>query len=698
MKMHTVERMAQSEGSISSTKFGIVANAKMVSILSDRLYGNKIRAVIRELSTNAWDSHKEAGHEKPFDVHLPTLMEPFFYIRDYGVGMSDETFHDVYVQYGESTKDDSNEFTGCLGLGSKTPFCYNTKTATIIVWYNGDKKIYTLYPDGDGMPKADLVSQSNSDEPNGIQIMFSVDMDDCDDFEFEAGDIYKYFPVPPNFIGHKISCVKPASEFEGSNWRIVDSKSETVVIMGNIAYPINLKNIKTNNELQSYILTKGFEIYVNIGDVDIQPSREGLEYTNLTKIHLLRYVDNIIKEATSLAEDKIKNAKTLWDARCEIINLRGINKLFRLIDLQNVTWNSTPLGLNLFGNLDVSNHIVFHSDITLEDQIYFTKFVREKHKQRPNRIHSVLDISPTSRVYINDLKTGFIGRLNEEAQRSGDLYLLVIEPKADPVKVQALLDHLGTNKDVFIKTSTIPYTSNPNRSGSGVTKLSRVVELKHQYLYESKPSRHWKSASVDLNNGGVYVEFNRYEIKGTYSAKILDHLIKTFQSLGISIPTIYGIKSKDIPDLDTNWITIDEWMRDQYELLYITHGNALEQLTSYKNELNQYSQYANQMGIAEKYERLPIKDISDIIMDRKNTEKLTEKIDFYMKLKYISDTLAINKPAGNIIKLNLKSRLEAIHAKYPLLTGLSKSFIDQNLKVVKEYVSFIQQGVSNVSV
>ena len=67
--------------------FKIKASAKAFSILSSGLYANKIRAIIRELSCNAVDSHAAAGKsDTPFDVHLPNTLEPWFSIRDYGPG------------------------------------------------------------------------------------------------------------------------------------------------------------------------------------------------------------------------------------------------------------------------------------------------------------------------------------------------------------------------------------------------------------------------------------------------------------------------------------------------------------------------------------------------------------------------------------------------------------------------------------
>jgi len=65
-------------------EFRIRNSAKAFNILSSGLYANKIKAIIRELSCNAIDSHTAAGTTQPFEVHLPTTLEPWFSIRDFG--------------------------------------------------------------------------------------------------------------------------------------------------------------------------------------------------------------------------------------------------------------------------------------------------------------------------------------------------------------------------------------------------------------------------------------------------------------------------------------------------------------------------------------------------------------------------------------------------------------------------------------
>ena len=137
-------------------EFRIRNSAKAFNILSSGLYANKIRAIIRELSCNAVDSHVAAGKsDTPFDVHLPNQLEPHFSIRDYGTGLNHEQVKNIYTTYFESTKTNSNEFIGALGLGSKSPFAY-TDNFTVTAIQGNKKGIYTAFINDQGVPSIEI--------------------------------------------------------------------------------------------------------------------------------------------------------------------------------------------------------------------------------------------------------------------------------------------------------------------------------------------------------------------------------------------------------------------------------------------------------------------------------------------------------------------------------------------------------------
>jgi len=106
------KRDVQINGDFKTSGFKIQASAKAFEILSSNIYTNKVRAVVREYNCNAYDAHVAAGNEQPWDVHLPTRLEPHFSVRDYGTGLSDEQVREIFTTYFHSTKTGSNDFVG----------------------------------------------------------------------------------------------------------------------------------------------------------------------------------------------------------------------------------------------------------------------------------------------------------------------------------------------------------------------------------------------------------------------------------------------------------------------------------------------------------------------------------------------------------------------------------------------------------
>ena len=81
MKLHKPEVAIESAGAKSSSRFSIEASQQAFAVLSSTIYEDKIKAPIRELSTNAYDAHVEAGcSDTPFEVPLPNAIEPMSYL------------------------------------------------------------------------------------------------------------------------------------------------------------------------------------------------------------------------------------------------------------------------------------------------------------------------------------------------------------------------------------------------------------------------------------------------------------------------------------------------------------------------------------------------------------------------------------------------------------------------------------------
>lgn len=220
MKLNTNTGNVQISEGLRSTSFKMAATAKGFRIISQTLYKDSILAIVRELSCNAWDAHQMNGNvNQPFEVHLPNQLEPWFSIRDYGTGMSDDTVFDVYTTVFGSTKDQSNEVIGAMGLGSKTPFAYNDGQAFIVTSiHNGMKAIYSAYLK-DGAPDLTCLSDPTpTNEPSGVEVSVPVTSKDFFAFKKAADTCLYTFALPS--VKVNVETIKPKLIQSGTDYQI----------------------------------------------------------------------------------------------------------------------------------------------------------------------------------------------------------------------------------------------------------------------------------------------------------------------------------------------------------------------------------------------------------------------------------------------------------------------------------------------
>ena len=190
-------------------RFKIAFNAKMAKILADGIYSDKITSIIRELSCNAIDSHVESDQaDRPIEIHLPGVFEPWFHVRDFGVGLDHEQVMNIYTCYGASTKTDSNAYIGQLGLGSKSPFSY-VDAFDVTAVKNGIERQYSMYKSEDGMPSVALLSERETTEPNGVTVKMPVLQNDFNNFKTKASKVFRWFPVKPAVVGMRDFEIEP---------------------------------------------------------------------------------------------------------------------------------------------------------------------------------------------------------------------------------------------------------------------------------------------------------------------------------------------------------------------------------------------------------------------------------------------------------------------------------------------------------
>lgn len=320
--MKITEKINDIETSINQSKsFTIKASPKAFKILSSGLYSNKIRAIIRELSCNAYDAHIAANNPEPFIVHLPSLLDENFYVQDFGTGLSEEDIMSLYTTYFESNKTNSNDFVGALGLGSKSPFSY-TDSFIVESRFENKKTTYLVYINEEDLPSISKLEEIDTNDHSGLTIKFSIKPEDINAFTDESIKVLSVFEKQPKLIGANgnIQLYTPI-EFNDKGYFIESmygyNESRVYAYMGNILYPIQLDKLELDDIFINFIANQRLIIKFNIGDLDITPSREQLSYIKTT-IKILR--ERIIQTVNDIIEDIVNNINSS-ENMLELINL-----------------------------------------------------------------------------------------------------------------------------------------------------------------------------------------------------------------------------------------------------------------------------------------------------------------------------------------------------------------------------------------
>lgn len=289
------------------TEFSI-GDARWVMRSMSDLYSNRELAVVREYSTNAYDAAYERalleGIDTPaVEVTLPSMMNPYFKIRDYGFGMSTDVLREIYTKFGESTKRVSNDFNGMLGFGCKSAMAY-TNTFNVVSIHNGIKTVAVITRRPDWSIVLKVVDISATTEPSGTEVVIPVH--NWDEFTQKANDFYKFWlpgtvkvngAFPEHAVGEKIT----DGLYYSQNW------NRSYVVMGNVPYRIeNPDALFWGTKVKPI----NFVAYVDNGDVEFTPSREDLKYTQRTKDTLKKVILDFAAKIVAQAQSEVDGAKS----------------------------------------------------------------------------------------------------------------------------------------------------------------------------------------------------------------------------------------------------------------------------------------------------------------------------------------------------------------------------------------------------
>jgi hypothetical protein len=580
--------------------FKIKASAKAFNILSSGLYANKIRAIIRELSCNAVDSHTAAGRtDTPFDVHLPNDFEPWFSIRDYGTGLTHDQVTSIYTTYFESTKTDSNDYIGALGLGSKSPFSY-TDNFTVTAIRDGKKGIYSAFINASGVPSIAQMMTEDTTDPAGVEIKFSVnDRYDYSKFRDEARTVYTYFKLKPVVTGYK--------DF---TFNLVDYETQNIIpgvhsqrhggrsiaIMGNIAYPIDIPNTDKNISDLGRLLQCSLEMHFAIGELDFQASREGLSYIPSTIEAIKRKLEAVNAALTVVLAKEADAIENLWE-RALFLKSKRDSGLWSAAVVKYVTDTKFALA-----NPDQKQYWNFLKDnkVTADDlaskyNITVTQFSHSgssttvtngkasyDHVKQADGTHKCVYYWPFSidrgvRFVINDLNIAATERAKfhwkntpKDKSEAGthNVYVLAKFDKTKPMNTKAFFAAIHNPPTNWtVNASALKEKARVSGSLKNVTILE-LQERGSGGYYRSREMV-WRDAgkadSFDTTETYYYLPMSGFNVDSKLGHQFdVKRFYNDLKECGVASlkKHIYGVRKSDIEFIKTqpNWINIEDYI------------------------------------------------------------------------------------------------------------------------------------------
>ena len=537
MKLENAPQDVAIQGDFETSDFNVGDVAFIVDLFASKIYTNKVRAVLRELSCNAHDAHVAAGTtDIPFDVHLPTKLEPYFTIRDYGTGLSDAEVRSIFCGIGISTKRDSDDFIGAFGIGSLSPYSLGD-SFTVRSYYNGVMRTYNCYRDDMRKPVVALLTEVETDEKNGLEISVNVEpkvnYSGSTDWADEAVFVYRHwkgtsFAINDGTVTEQLQ--EQEYQIEGDFYGFTGNYGDMYAVMGNIAY--DMSEVVYDYDWRG---SAGY-IEFEMGELDFDTARENLSITDKTKAA----VDaKLAKVKESVSADVIAHVESLpnkWDRAvyCERLH----NRLTTIVGATSLEKYKLPL--------------------CSTDMVYYNASGKGSTEK--------LNLWKGTRYFLD--KRGYVGRLKAAAKEARETLFVLTQEQADEMMVPAeLLEDLEHLPKVYRSNGTA------RAAGSNIKVFTFNDEGRS---WGNSGQDYWNKSEIDTTADEiVYVEINRWcpDKVATYPNNPLTKAssnsgIKSIQEglhyLGIDKPVVVGLKSafcrsKAFKESD-KYIRYEDWL------------------------------------------------------------------------------------------------------------------------------------------
>jgi len=251
----------------------------LMQMLSKNLYSDSIGSTIRECASNALDSHRRAGVNDPIIVSFKANKENNyeFSVEDFGTGLDADDVRNIISKYGKSTKRNSTNELGMMGLGFKAPLAYSS-SFYFVCRKDGMERKYMMY-EGEDTNTIDLLYEKETEERNGVKVIVPVNYYDRREFYNKISEQLAYFESVyfdvPGEIDNDFQIIR-SEHFQFST---LSSDSKMHICLDNVYYPLESDKLGIDKVIYFPV---GLRFSLMDG-IFPTPNRESIRYTKEAK-------------------------------------------------------------------------------------------------------------------------------------------------------------------------------------------------------------------------------------------------------------------------------------------------------------------------------------------------------------------------------------------------------------------------------
>jgi len=295
LEKQTEAHILQEGGTQETVKMSLDLDSAQVlmQMLSKNLYSDAIGSTIRECASNALDSHRRAGSDKPIVVSFKrnTQADTYeFAVQDFGIGLDADDVVNIISKYGKSTKRDSNTELGMMGLGFKAPLAYSS-SFYFVARKNGMERKYMMY-EGEDTNSIDLLYEIPTTEENGVKVIVPVSYYDRHTYVKKIQEQLAYFdnvyfdvdPFGASIVPNDFTIYR-GEHFQYSE---LATNTDMHLCLDNVSYPIDWE--KLGIDRIGIKLALRFSLSDGLFPT---PNREAIRYTKEAKETILKKIETV---------------------------------------------------------------------------------------------------------------------------------------------------------------------------------------------------------------------------------------------------------------------------------------------------------------------------------------------------------------------------------------------------------------------